>query len=343
MLYFLLFFIALTPLGWMCYSKQKKVQFLQKELKNCKKEVENFSLKAQEQSFKSPDNEAQKKMELLSIVATQTENAIMIMDPDGNIEWLNDGFTRMYGYTYEEFTAMRGSNIRQTSFSGIIDERLRKCKTSGKPVFYDAPNSTHDGREIWTHTILTPIFNEKDELIYLATIDTDIHRRKTAADVLLKELAALRVRLDHLSSHQKTVTNVISELISNQEKSGREVDATHEIVHFINNMSDRIKIMGLNASIEAASIGNNGHSNGNGNNTGAGFRVLAGEIIKMSEETKVHSGEIGDAVGRLSSSFERVADSKADVTRATKGFHRTIKELEDSLFRVEEVAETLNE
>jgi PAS domain S-box-containing protein len=278
-------------------------------------------------------------MELLSIVATQTENAIMIMDPDGNIEWLNEGFTRMYGYTFDEFVATRGSNISQTSFSGIINERLKRCKTTRQPVFYDAPNTTSDGGEIWTHTTLTPIFNDQGEVIYLATIDTNIDRRKNAADVLLKELALLRERLNLLALHQEQVTGVISELLSNQEKTGREAESTHQIVGFINEVSDRIKIMGLNASIEAAGIGQKDDQKG----AGAGFRILSGEIIKMSEETKKQSTEIGNVVKRLSGSFDIIAQSKGEVESATKKYLENISLLEEGLLKVEEVAETLNE
>ncbi|PWE00472.1 methyl-accepting chemotaxis protein [Marinilabilia rubra] len=339
MLYYFLILCLIPPFAWGYFTQKKKSKKLSKKLQKQQAEIEVLKQKAAAKTETTPSDASQKQMELLSIVATQTENAIMIMDTEGNIEWLNDGFTRMYGYTYEEFIATRGSNIRQTSFSGIIDERLRRCKTSGEPVFYDAPNTTRDGREIWTHTTLTPIFNDEGEVIYLATIDTDIHRRKTAADVLLNELSLLRERLNLLAIHQEKVTGVISELLTNQEKSGREVEATHQIVGFINEVADRIKIMGLNASIEAAGIGYNGKNKG----AGAGFRVLSGEIIKMSEETKKQSAEIGNVVGRLSSSFDIIAHGKKDVESATHKYLENISLLEDGLLKVEEVAETLNE
>ena len=82
--------------------------------------------------------------------------------------------------------------------------------------------------------------------------------------------------------------------------------ATNQMVSFINEVSDCIKIMGLNAAIEAASIGQSENSIG----TGTGFRVLAGEIIKMSEETKNQSAEIGNVVGRLASSFDIIPKAK---------------------------------
>jgi methyl-accepting chemotaxis protein len=113
------------------------------------------------------------------------------------------------------------------------------------------------------------------------------------------------------------------------------MQATTQIVGFINEVSDRIKIMALNASIEAAGIGQNGDSHG----AGAGFRVLSGEIIKMSEETKTQSAEIGNVVKRLASSFDIIATSKTRVEDTTKHYLQNIKRLEIGLQKVEE---TLN-
>ncbi len=79
-----------------------------------------------------------------------------------------------------------------------------------QPVFYDGPNITSDRNEIWTHTTLTPIFNDEGEVIYLATIDTDINRRKNTADVLMRVLSILRERLNQLTQNQQKVTNIIT-------------------------------------------------------------------------------------------------------------------------------------
>jgi hypothetical protein len=41
-----------------------------------------------------------KELEKLSIVASQTDNAVVIMDNQGNVEWINRGFTNMSGFTF---------------------------------------------------------------------------------------------------------------------------------------------------------------------------------------------------------------------------------------------------
>ena len=43
-----------------------------------------------------------KELEKLSIVASQTDNGVVIMDNQGNIEWVNRGFTNMYGFMFAD-------------------------------------------------------------------------------------------------------------------------------------------------------------------------------------------------------------------------------------------------
>ena len=65
-------------------------------------------------------------MEKLSIAVSKTDNAIVIMDANGNFEWVNDGFTRLYNLTFEEFIRKRGKNILECSSIPDINEKLNK-------------------------------------------------------------------------------------------------------------------------------------------------------------------------------------------------------------------------
>ena len=45
--------------------------------------------------------EVNAKVKQLSLVARETANAVFIADAEGRLEWVNEGFTRMTGYTLE--------------------------------------------------------------------------------------------------------------------------------------------------------------------------------------------------------------------------------------------------
>ena len=51
--------------------------------------------------------EDQKTVARLSLVARQMSNGVLITDMDGRIEWVNEGFTRMTGFTPEDLLGQR--------------------------------------------------------------------------------------------------------------------------------------------------------------------------------------------------------------------------------------------
>jgi PAS domain S-box-containing protein len=275
---------------------------------------------------------SQQEMERLSIVAQQTDNAIMIMDAHGNIEWLNDGFTRMYEYTYEDFIRKRGSNILKTSFNPAIRERLERCTTTKQPVYYEAINVTPSGREIWTHTSLTPILDEQGNVIHLATIDSDISTRKEAGDALVQRVNALSLRIGDLVLQQQKLIEVTQTLMAEVRQSNKRINETDQIVKFIREMSDRIRIMGLNASIEAHSAGALGN----------GFRVISAEIVKMSDETKKHAQQIFAIVQSIKDASESLGGRQKEVEHTAAAYMRIIETLKSEVMLVEKVAERLN-
>lgn len=148
-----------------------KRKLIEKEVLNQKERLEEQAIILQE---------ANAKLKKLSIVAQQTENAIMIMDAVGNIQWVNEYFTKIYEYDFEKLKKVRGQNILQTSFNPDIKKALETCQVTKKAVFYEAPNLAASGKEIWTQTTLTPILNDDGDVEHLVAIDTDITKRKIA-------------------------------------------------------------------------------------------------------------------------------------------------------------------
>lgn len=114
------------------------------------------------------------ELEKLSIVARETDNAVLIMDRDGNFEWLNEGFVRLYEYVQKDIDSMKGINLLQISTYPEIKKVLSLCYETKQSISYEAPATTRSGKNIWTHTTITPIVNEKDEIVKLVAIDSDI-------------------------------------------------------------------------------------------------------------------------------------------------------------------------
>jgi len=184
------------------------------KIKNQSKELLHKSIKLQEAhenlekivEQRTAELERQKKeLEKLSIVAEKTDNAIMIMDAVGNIIFINNCFTVIYEYTYEQFISKRGNNILQTSFNPNIKATIEKCINEKITVYYEALNITLSGKSIWTHTTLTPILDDNGDIRNLVTIDSDITRMKQAERKIIRQNKSITDSIHYASRIQEVI------------------------------------------------------------------------------------------------------------------------------------------
>lgn len=126
----------------------------------------------------------------LSLVAKHTDNGVLIMDDQGDVEWINEGFTRMYGYSYEQLLAERGRNMATVSHRDDFPLIFRKCVDSRQPVVYENQCLTRSGQERWSQTVLNPILDDQGRVVKLVLIDSDITLLKKANERAERERAA---------------------------------------------------------------------------------------------------------------------------------------------------------
>jgi len=114
------------------------------------------------------------ELEKLSVVASHTQNAVVIANANGEIEWANDAFTTMQGYSLEEFVEKHGRRLDEVSANSQIQHVIEECISEHKSVKYQVQNKTKFGKEIWTQTTLSPVMDEDGTLRQLVAIDADI-------------------------------------------------------------------------------------------------------------------------------------------------------------------------
>jgi PAS domain S-box-containing protein len=143
------------------------------------------------------------ELTMLSIVARETGNAIIIADADANIQWVNASYKRFTGYSLEDLKAENKTSIMLVSQYHKIEEVLRECVKSFKSVVYEVKNKTKDGHEVWVQTTLTPVVGGDGKVSNLVVIDTDI-----------TELKRVETELKHqhtiISEKNKDITDSIN-------------------------------------------------------------------------------------------------------------------------------------
>jgi len=149
-------------------------------------------------------NQANHEMEKLSIVARQTDNVVIILDSEGNFEWVNDSFTKIHGATLEEFVKEKGRNILESSFNPHINDIIEKCRKSKETIRYQSEEKLKDGNTIWMQSTLTPILNEKKNITRYVAVDSDITALKRAQEMISHQKEEIEEQRDKLKDLNRT-------------------------------------------------------------------------------------------------------------------------------------------
>ena len=124
------------------------------------------------------------ELEKLSIVASKTDNCVIICEPNGNIEWINEKMEKILGFNLLKWKEQGKTKLQDVSSNRDIKELINKCVLNKQTLFYDSLNITSDNKKIWMRSTLTPVLNEKGFVKKLVLIDTDITERKLTENII---------------------------------------------------------------------------------------------------------------------------------------------------------------
>ncbi|MCG8701365.1 MAG: PAS domain S-box protein [Bacteroidales bacterium] len=126
------------------------------------------------------------KLKQLSQAVTQTPASIFITDTDGKIIYVNPGFEEITGYKAEEVMGKtpRIQNSGKMPQSLYVD--LWNTIKKGEVWENEIINKKKNGDLIWVSTIISPIKNERHEIINFVAIEFDITVRKHIEEQLIK-------------------------------------------------------------------------------------------------------------------------------------------------------------
>ncbi len=118
------------------------------------------------------------EIEKLSLVASKTENLVIITDANQNIEWVNEGFTRKTGYTLHDVVGKKPSILYGPETNTESLERISECNSRGESSTEELLKYTRDGSKFWVRVTINPVFNEYNKLFKFVAIETDVTIRK---------------------------------------------------------------------------------------------------------------------------------------------------------------------
>jgi PAS domain S-box-containing protein len=141
-------------------------------------------------------------LDRLARVVQHTNNAVTIADAQMRITWVNEGFTRLTGYTLDE---ARGHTPGQLLGSDKADpqtlQTLAMGMTRGEPCRVEVLNRAKDGREYWVDTEVQPTRDAGGMLVGFMEIGTDITLQKQTQKKLESALRASSTMLSTVEIH----------------------------------------------------------------------------------------------------------------------------------------------
>ncbi len=128
-----------------------------------------------------------KELQQLSVVAREVDNAVIIMDANGDFEWINEGFTKLYGYDLDGLITERGGNVFLNTSNPNLRTLFQKLPLKRKSIKFESILRNRDGKKIFSQTTMTPIFDQEGNLHKVVAIESDISKIKKSESQIKKQ------------------------------------------------------------------------------------------------------------------------------------------------------------
>lgn len=133
------------------------------------------------------------QLRLLSLVARYTDNAVIITDRTGLVEWVNESFTRISGYTLDEVIGRKlGDLYRGPETDQATGAAIRAALNNGESIKTEILDYTKQGRPYWLALDITSVYDNQHQLIHFIAIALDVTHQKEMERMLRAALKESR-------------------------------------------------------------------------------------------------------------------------------------------------------
>ena len=130
--------------------------------------------------------QAEAELRKLSRAAEQSDNAIVITNKDGIIEYVNPAFTRITGYTAEEAIGQNPRILKSGQHPPEFYKRMWETLLQGKVWKGEVINRRKDGSLYWENETISPVRDEEGNITHFVAIKEDVSAQKAAEEQIRK-------------------------------------------------------------------------------------------------------------------------------------------------------------
>jgi len=150
-------------------------------------------------------NQIEESLRKFKQVVEQSPDAIIIAGLDGNIEYVNPAFCRIYGYSAQEVLGQTPRLLKSGHTPAEEYCALWQCIRAGQVWQGEFLNRKKDGGLVWQSATVSPIFDDNGSITHFLSIQEEIGARKLeeaarkkAEEDLFNAKQVVQLVLDHI-------------------------------------------------------------------------------------------------------------------------------------------------
>lgn len=158
-------------------------------------------------------------------------------------------------------------------------------------------------------SILIPI-KENDEIVGILGVNYSLDNHLTLEKLINDNestINALLGGIQQVAAHSEELSATSEEILRNSKQAVENSVSVTKVTSVIREVSEQTNLLGLNAMIEAARVGD----------LGSGFGVVASEVRKLSDHTKQAAADIESSLGNVRESMKHMEQEISQITTAT--------------------------
>lgn len=190
-------------------------------------------------------------------------------------------------------------------------------------------------------TLNVPIFDDHNNVVAVFCVSYDQSNQNQLEDIIQENQdinANLVDMVQHVAAHAEELQATSEQILENTRLAVQNSSQINKVAGFIREISEQTNLLGLNAAIEAARVGE----------AGAGFGVVASEVRKLSVDAKQATTDIDaslkdvqQVIQQMEVEVSQIAASSQEQANLVASFTDVIEKLNDTGARMKALSEQL--